>query len=225
MSLQDGLSRLQGSKAYTTVDHLSGKQIAETPIPFPPVEEQQRIVARVDELMALCDKLEAQQQERARSYSIVSTASFTSLTNQASAFRLHSIFEDLRYLPPTDLRAALAMLALKGEISDADQQDASVFGMLEDLDAARRKYALAYGTKLPKLRTIGDEIPFRIKPSWTWVRLNRLFNFITDGDHQPPPRSPSEGNQGQVLQSSTVNLCSTPCPDLYALSLLAGSIM
>jgi type I restriction enzyme, S subunit len=170
---------------------LSTSKVLDLPVPCPPVSEQQRIVAKADELMALCDKLEAQQQERERRYLVVSTASFSSLTNQPSSLRLQSIFEDLRRLPPPELRAAVAMLALKGEISDADQQDAPVSSMLEDLDAARAEYALAHGIKLPKLRAIGDELPFRIKPTWTWVRLKRLFNFITDGDHQPPPRSPS----------------------------------
>lgn len=58
IALQQELFKLQGMKAYTTVDHLSGKQIASAIIRVPPVGEQHRIVNTVDELMALCDSLE-----------------------------------------------------------------------------------------------------------------------------------------------------------------------
>jgi type I restriction enzyme S subunit len=38
---------------------ISGKNLKETPIPLPPINEQKRIVAKVDQLMSLCDELEA----------------------------------------------------------------------------------------------------------------------------------------------------------------------
>lgn len=63
-ALQKHVTALMGTKSYTTVDHLSTKQINESLIPLPPLDEQRRIVAKVDELMALCDELESAQNQR-----------------------------------------------------------------------------------------------------------------------------------------------------------------
>jgi len=46
------------------VPHISSKQVESAVIYLPPVSEQLRIVAKVDELMALCDRLEAERAER-----------------------------------------------------------------------------------------------------------------------------------------------------------------
>ena len=43
-----------------TIKHLTGRSLSEYPIPIPPLAEQKRIVARVEELMRLCDTLETQ---------------------------------------------------------------------------------------------------------------------------------------------------------------------
>jgi hypothetical protein len=42
------------------VPHISSKQVESAQIFVPPLAEQRRIVAKVDELMAICDRLEAQ---------------------------------------------------------------------------------------------------------------------------------------------------------------------
>lgn len=73
-ALQFKLDALQGTKAYTTVDHLSGGQIAFSVLALPPLAEQARIVARVEELMRLCDALEAKGQlESAQHTQLVQT--------------------------------------------------------------------------------------------------------------------------------------------------------
>jgi restriction endonuclease S subunit len=48
-----------GSRVTTAQPNMSLTDIREFPIPFPPLAEQHRIVAKVDELMAVCDRLEA----------------------------------------------------------------------------------------------------------------------------------------------------------------------
>ncbi|OQK15726.1 hypothetical protein AU255_16080 [Methyloprofundus sedimenti] len=56
-------------------------QLRSIPIPLPPLEEQKRIVAKVDELMALCDKLEVQQQQQANNVLRANTAAINALLN------------------------------------------------------------------------------------------------------------------------------------------------
>ena len=43
----------------TGIKHFTGKSLAAYSFPLPPLAEQNRIVAKVDDLMALCDRLEA----------------------------------------------------------------------------------------------------------------------------------------------------------------------
>ena len=48
---------IDAAASGTTFKEVSGKSVSLVPIPVPPVDEQRRIVARVDDLMALCDRL------------------------------------------------------------------------------------------------------------------------------------------------------------------------
>ena len=48
-----------GSRVITAQPNMSLTDAREFPIPFPPLAEQHRIVATVDALMALCERLEA----------------------------------------------------------------------------------------------------------------------------------------------------------------------
>ncbi len=47
-------------RSTSGVNNINSRQIASLPVPIPPLEEQKRIVSKVDELMSLCDQLESQ---------------------------------------------------------------------------------------------------------------------------------------------------------------------
>ncbi len=96
------------------------------PMPIPPLEEQRRIVAKVDELMALCDRLEASQKERERRRDRLVSASLARLNqpDDTPAFRDHARFH-LQHIPQfvtrrnhvRQIRKAIISLAVQGRLT------------------------------------------------------------------------------------------------------------
>ena len=169
------------------------------PLALPPLAEQQRIVAKVDELMALCDRLELAQTERESQRDRLAAASLHRLHNGASAdaFRDHARFY-FNHLPRLttrpehirQLRQSILNLAVRGQLASQDPNDEPAALLLFHLTADAKAYALDQGIAPPNPAPITEEdIAFPAPSGWEWVRLSSFFKVITDGDHQPPPKS------------------------------------
>ena len=192
-SLQARLLELQGVKAYTTVDHLSGGQISESIIALPPRAEQHRIVAKVDELMALCDRLEAQQADAESAHARLVQALLDSLTQAtdaddfaASWRRLSEHFHTLFTTESSidALKQALLQLAVMGKLVPQDPNDEPASELLKRI--AEEKAQLAGRKK--NLTPISEvERPFNLPPGWKWARLGELGLTATG-------KTPSTGN-------------------------------
>ena len=90
---------------------------------LPPLAEQKRIVAKVNELMALCDRLEAQQQEREKRHAALARASLARFANAPTPANLPFLFHPSYAIPPADLRKSILTLAVQGKLVPQDPND------------------------------------------------------------------------------------------------------
>lgn len=180
MSVQVGVSR----------EGLSIGKLGQFFVPLPPLAEQHRIVAKVDELMALCDRLEAEQTDAEAAHAKLVEALLASLTQarDAADFRAswQQLAEHFHTLFTTEasvdaLTRAVHDLALRGVLEPQLSATSDHPNAGEPVALQSRK------SKLPPLTT--SEIPFAAPPGWTWQRLEAITSVLTDGEHLTPPRT------------------------------------
>jgi type I restriction enzyme S subunit len=92
-------------------------------IPLPPLAEQKRIVMKVDELMALCDRLEAQQKHREEREAGLARASMARFAQAPTSANLNFLFHKSYDVAPADLRKSILSLAVQGKLVPQDPND------------------------------------------------------------------------------------------------------
>ncbi|MBI5092940.1 MAG: restriction endonuclease subunit S [Candidatus Hydrogenedentes bacterium] len=119
--------------------------------------------------MALCDRLEAQQQERVTRHAALARASLATFADAPTPANLNLIFHKSYTIPPADLRKSILTLAVQGKLVPQDPQDEPA----EVPSTAKR---------LRRFEPIAEkEIPFELPRSWRWSRLGSEAEFI-NGD-------------------------------------------
>ena len=154
------------------------------PVALPPLAEQQRIVAKVDELMTLCDELAAAQREREARRDRLVAATLHRLTaapaDDPTPFpeRARFYFTHLPRLTTRPehiqgLRQTILNLAVQGKLVPQDPHDEPASELLKRIQVEREKLAkegkISKGQLFPPLN--GDEMPFQIPATWQWVRV------------------------------------------------------
>ena len=164
---------------------------------LPPLAEQSRIVTRVEELMRLCDALEAKGQLEATQHAQLVSTLLATLTDSETPAQLadnwHRIathFDLLLDRPQAvdALEQTILQLAVRGLLVPQDPQDEPASELLKKIRAEKDKLIAQGKIKRDKhLQPIGEEEqPFALPPGWEWVRLRDLVTHLGDGLHGTP---------------------------------------
>ncbi|MEN9017709.1 MAG: restriction endonuclease subunit S [Hellea sp.] len=181
---------------------ISSAKFSELVIALPPLKEQQRIVAKVDELMALCDRLESQTESSLEAHETLVQVLLTTLTDSKNAEELnqnwHRVSEHFDTLFTTEqsidqLKQTILQLAVMGKLVPQNLNDEPASVLLEKI--AEEKVQLIKDKKIKKQKPLppisDEEKPFELPKGWEWVKCQELCIKITDGEHSTPQRAES----------------------------------
>ena len=144
-----------------TIKHLVQSSLNTMWLPLPPLAEQKRIVAKIEELLPYIDRYEQ---------------AWSKLEQFNSRF-------------PEDMKKSLLQYAIQGKLVEQRPEEGTAEELFAQIQEEKQRLIAEKKIKkekpLPEITD--DEKPFDIPDSWKWVRLRDICSKITDGTHRSPP--------------------------------------
>lgn len=176
------------------LQHITKGKLEALLISLPPLAEQKRIVAKVDELMALCDQLDNARAEREATRDRVTAVGLTRLNVPDPETFQDNVRFSLNVLPAMttrsdqikELRQTILNLAMRGKLVPQDPKDESALELLkrvadERADLVKRK-EIRREEPLDPLPE--GSLPFEIPVQWVWARIGDAVLFTQYGTSQ-----------------------------------------
>ena len=165
--LRDGEATMTGTAGQK---RLPRTYFENSPFPLPPLAEQARIVARVDELMRLCDALEAKGRLEAEQHARLLGTLLGTLTDSGTPEELAANWQRVA--------AHFDLLLDRPEAVDALEQTILQLATSGRLTARspRDETSLTGANDRPNLAQ-----PFDEPPGWAWVTVGQLTTLVTSG--------------------------------------------
>ena len=185
--IECGIPKMTGTAGQKRVPT---EYFASSPFPLPPLAEQHRIVAKVDELMVLCDRLEKARAEREATRDRLSASSLVRLDApdpDPIVFRNHAAFV-LDHLTPLTTRRdqikalhqTILNLAVRGKLVEQDPRDEPASELLQRIAAEKAERKRKTGDARIKMAfdPKPDDFPMVFSLGWTAQSFENLFLFI-----------------------------------------------
>ncbi len=167
--------------------HMTKERMEKLALPIPPLPEQHRIVAKVDELMAFCDQLEQTQSDNIAAHAQLVEALLATLTNSSDHNELQSNWQRIAAHFDTlfttehsidQLKQTILQLAVMGKLVAQNPNDEPASELLKKI--ATEKAQLIKEGKIKKEKPLPEiteeEKPFELPSGWEWMRFNDLTN-------------------------------------------------
>jgi len=173
--LQNKTQEIKRAGHGVSMPHMTKEKMERLEVIVPPLAEQKRIVAKVDELMALCDRLEMQQQERQSRHDALARASLSRFAEAPTPANLDFLFHDAYTIAPTDLRKSILTLAVQGKLVPQDSSDGPASELLtsiaKDVTKAVRERRMRNSKAIASYE---ETLPFELPNGWEWSQLGRI---------------------------------------------------
>lgn len=202
--VQDGI---EGAASGTTNQiELNTSTVVSHLMPLPPLAEQARIVTRVEELMRLCDALEAKGQLEAVQHAQLVQTLLGALTASTSPDeladnwqRVAAHFDHLLDRPEAidALEQTILQLAVRGLLVPQDPKDEPASEWLKEMQEERERLVVAKKIRRPKpVNPVEEsEYLFDLPRGWVWERLGNLGDW---GAGATPSRANSSYYEGTI---------------------------
>ena len=175
----------------SVIPNVSTSEINATPFALPPLAEQSRIVTRVEELMRLCDALEAKGQLEATQHAQLVSTLLATLTDSETPAQLAENWQriathfDLLLDRPEAVDAleqTILQLAVRGLLVPQNPQDEPASELLKQIRAEKDKLIAEGKIKRDKpLPSIAeDEQPYVLPFGWEWARFGQIASIASN---------------------------------------------
>ncbi len=154
------------------------KFIKDKPFPIPPIEEQQRIVAKIEELIPLVEQ-----------YS-----------------RHYEKLEQFNAKFPEEMKKSILQYAIHGKLVEQRPEEGTAEELYQQIQEEKQKLIKAGKIKKEKSLTAikDDEIPYDIPESWKWVKLGDVVSLLSGSDF--PPSKYNDKGEGMPYMTGASNI-------------------